>query len=102
MLKNYLKIAFRNLWKNKAFALINISGLAIGFSCCLLISSFLYSEMNYDKFPAHAKDIYRVEVNVENKDFYSTADVAVGEGMKDNFPEIENTTKFWKWSNVFI
>jgi putative ABC transport system permease protein len=77
MIKNYFKIAFA-IVKNKAFAGINIFGLAVGFTCCLLISGFLYSELSYDKFPHDAKDIYRVELNIENKDFYSAADVAVG------------------------
>ncbi|MFT3911704.1 MAG: ABC transporter permease [Ferruginibacter sp.] len=102
MLKNYFKIAFRNLARNKAFSFINIFGLAVGFTCCMLISSFLYSELSYDQFPDHAKDIYRVEVTVENKDFYSAVDIGVGQGMKDNYPEIEATTKLWKWNNVFV
>ena len=68
----------------------------------MLISSFLYNELSYDKFPEHAKNIYRVELNVENKDFYSTVDIGVGQGMKDNFPEIQSMTKLWKQQNVFI
>ncbi|RYD80192.1 MAG: hypothetical protein EOP53_08455 [Sphingobacteriales bacterium] len=102
MIKNYFKIAFRNLLKNKAFAAINIFGLAVGFTCCLLISGFLYDELSYDKFPEDAGNIYRVELNVENKDFYAGVDVAVGRGMKDAYPEIENFSRLAQWKNVFV
>ncbi|MGC4101697.1 ABC transporter permease [Ferruginibacter sp.] len=101
MIKNYFKIAFRNLLKNKAFASINIFGLAIGFACCLLISAFLYNELSYDQFPG-SKDIYRVEINLENKDFYSAPDVAVGRGMKDAYPEIMDFARVLNWKNVFV
>jgi putative ABC transport system permease protein len=102
MIKNYFKIAFRNLLKNKAFASINIFGLAIGFTCCLLISGFLYSELSYDKFPRDAKDIYRVEINVENKDFYSAADVAVGKGMQAAYPEVLSYARLINWKDIFV
>ena len=102
MVKNYFKIAFRNLTRNKAFASINIFGLAVGFTCCLLISGFLYNELSYDKFPQDAKDIYRVEINVENKDFYSGADVAVGRGMKNAYPEIVSYARLVPRKDIFI
>ncbi|MEO6669524.1 MAG: ABC transporter permease [Ferruginibacter sp.] len=102
MFNNYFKIAFRNLRRNKVFSFINIFGLAVGFTCCMLIAAFLYSELSYDKFPVHAKDIYRVELNLENKDFYSSVDIGVGEGMKTNYPEIQSITKLWSERNVFI
>jgi putative ABC transport system permease protein len=102
MIKNYFKIAFRNLLKNKAFASINIFGLAVGFTCCLLISGFLYDELSYDKFPKDAKDMYRVELNMENKDFYSSTDVAVGKGMKAACPEILDFARMATRRNVFF
>jgi putative ABC transport system permease protein len=48
MLKNYFKVAFRNLWKNKAFSAINIIGLASGLGICLLILLYVLDEMSYD------------------------------------------------------
>jgi putative ABC transport system permease protein len=102
MIKNYFKIAIRNLLKNKAFASINIFGLAVGFTCCLLISGFLYSELSYDKFPKDAKDIYRVEINVENKDFYSGADVAVGRGIKNAYPEVLDFARLIQRKDIFV
>ncbi|MBS1509481.1 MAG: ABC transporter permease [Bacteroidetes bacterium] len=102
MIKNYFKIAWRNLWKNKTFSTINIIGLAVGFTCCLLIGGFLYSELNYDTFPDGAKNIYRAEINLENKDFYSTVDVGVGPGMKAAFPEIESQARLINWGQKFV
>lgn len=102
MIKNYLKIAFRNLLRNKAFAAINIFGLAVGFACCLLISGFLYNELSYDNFPKDAKDIYRVEINVENKDFYSGADGAVGRGMKEAYPEVLDYARLLQRKDIFV
>ena len=60
MLKNYLKIAFRNLWKYKSFSAINIGGLAIGMAACLLILQYVSFKLSYDQFNKNAKDIYRV------------------------------------------
>ena len=60
MLKNYLKIAFRNLVKFKITSFINISGLAIGIACFILIFSYFYNEITYDTFNKDYKDIYRI------------------------------------------
>lgn len=101
MIKNYFKIALRNMLKNKAFASINIFGLAVGLTCCLLISAFLLDELDFDKF-SDSGNIYRVELNIENKDFYSAADVAVGRGMKDAYPEITAFARLAQWKNIFV
>lgn len=102
MIKNYFKIAWRNLRKNKVFSFINIFGLAVGFTCCLLLCSFLIDELNFDKSPENASDIYRVELNIENKDFYSTTDDAIAPGFQGNFPEIIAATRLNSWSNIFV
>ncbi|MEM8969799.1 MAG: ABC transporter permease, partial [Bacteroidota bacterium] len=59
MLKNYLKIAYRNLLKNKVFSLINILGLAIGMGACLLILQYVTFELNYDSFHEKSDRTYR-------------------------------------------
>lgn len=96
MIKNYFKIAFRNLRKTKGFSFINILGLAIGLTCFMLIAVYVYNELSYDRYPAEAKNIYRVHLNVTgNGDIavYPNVDVAVGGGMKDAFPEIKASTR---------
>ena len=65
MLKNYFKIAIRNLWKNKGFSFINIFGLAVGIAVCLLIILFVIDELSYDKFNKNSK--YQVILLVRDK-----------------------------------
>jgi len=60
MLKNYFKIAWRNLWKNKIFSFINILGLSIGITVCMMIFLFIMNEFSFDKFHKNEKNIYRV------------------------------------------
>ena len=60
MLKNYLKIAWRNLMKSKVFSFINIFGLTVGITVCLMIFLFIMNEFSFDNFHTKGKDIYRV------------------------------------------
>lgn len=92
MFRNYFKTASRNIRKNKIFSFINIFGLAIGLTCFVFISLYVYDELNYDTYPAHAKNIYRVNLGVTgNGDVavYPMVDFAVGAGMKNAYPEIK-------------
>lgn len=92
MIRNYFTIAWRNLLRNKAFSAINIFGLAIGISCFMLIAVFVYNELSYDSHIANAGQIYRVNLAVTgngNTDLYPNADYAVGEGIKNAFPEVK-------------
>jgi putative ABC transport system permease protein len=99
MFKNYLKIAWRSLKKNKVFTFINVFGLAIGLTCCLLISLYIYHETSYDK---HHKNGGRlVELGTiwprdgeEEKNPNTPAPMAAV--MKQDFPEIEKTTRIMK------
>jgi putative ABC transport system permease protein len=102
MFKNYFKTALRNFRKNKVFSFINIFGLAIGLTCFMLIAVFIYNELSYDKYPADAKNIYRVTLSVTgngNVVLYPRVDVAVGEGMKNAFPEIKASARLSPASN---
>lgn len=105
MLKNYLKIALRNLGKNKTFSFINVFGLALGLACCLLIASFVYSELSYDKYPEKSAQIYRVELNVTGNgtvETYTNVDVAVGAGMMNAYPEIQAFTRLLNLRESFV
>jgi len=96
MIKNYFKIAWRNLTKNKMYSFINIGGLAIGFACCLAIGLFVWDEMSYNKFHSNGKYIYRV---VQKQNQAGTIyDVATTPGplagaLKNDFPEIIQTCR---------
>ena len=60
MIKNYLRSAIRNIKRNPFISFINIFGLTVGLTCCLLIISYIINELSYDKFNTDAKDIRRV------------------------------------------
>ncbi len=66
MFKNYLKIAIRNLIRHKVNSFINITGLAIGIACCILIFLYALNELSYDRFHKHADNIFRVLTIDEN------------------------------------
>ncbi len=105
MFKNYLKSAWRNLTKKKTFSFINIFGLAVSITCCMLICAYLYKQLNYDTYPKDAKQIYRVELHLTDNGaitIFPNVDVAVGKGIKDAFPEVQATTRLVPWSNVFV
>lgn len=96
MFKNYIKIAFRNLWKHKSFSGINILGLAIGMAICLLILQYVSFKLSYDQFNSNVKNIYRV-VNDRYQDGkliqHGTITYSgVGKALKDDYDAvIENT-----------
>jgi ABC-type antimicrobial peptide transport system permease subunit len=104
MIKNYLKIAFRSLWNNKFFTVINVIGLALGLVACLLISLFIYEELSYDRFHKNAKNIYRVfKYEQQSGEFY---DVAVTSGLlaptlKSDFPEVAEVARIGGWYGNF-
>jgi putative ABC transport system permease protein len=66
MISNYFKIAWRNLKKNKIFSFINVIGLAIGLTCCLLISMYIYEELNYDAHQKLGDRLYQLGTRSKN------------------------------------
>ncbi|MFX9552076.1 ABC transporter permease, partial [Acinetobacter baumannii] len=60
MIKNYLRSAIRNITRHKFISFINIFGLTIGLTCCILILLYIVNELSYDRFNTNAKNIYRV------------------------------------------
>lgn len=105
MLTNYFKIAWRNLMKKKAFSFINITGLAVGMTCCLLIAAFVTDELSYDRYPTQASQLYRVQLHLtENGGLseFSHVDAGVGPGIQAAFPEVLASTRLIKWNEVFM
>ncbi|HVZ56468.1 MAG TPA: ABC transporter permease [Chitinophagaceae bacterium] len=96
MLKNYFRIAWRNLLRSRVFSLINVTGLATGFVCFILIARYVLDELHYDRYPARASDIYRVTLSATGNGevaVYPMVDNAVGEGMKAAYPDIQAATR---------
>jgi putative ABC transport system permease protein len=105
MLKNYFQIALRNLSKNKIFSLINITGLTVGLACCILIALFVYDELNYDNYPQHSSQIYRVGINATgngNVVTYPNVDVGVGPGIKKAYPVVEEFCRILPQAEGFL
>lgn len=97
MLKNYLRVAFRNLWRHKGFSLLNILGLTIGMSACFLIFLYVKFELSYDDFHSKANRIYRVVTDINNPSevlHFSVAAPAMPVAAKRDFPEIEKQVRF--------
>lgn len=95
MLKNYLKIALRNLMRHKTFSIINILGFAFGISICLLIVLFLIKEHSYDSYNVNARHIYRL-IDVDNNS--SAIDYRVAPAILTNYPEVKNACVAFVWS----
>src|SRR3569623_2976152 len=99
MIKNKLKIALRNLNRNKIISIINISGLAIGLACVLLIGLYIKDELNYDRSIKDADRIYRVNTHekIGNDEIIAGhTPPPVGAALVGNFPEIESYTHIFK------
>ncbi|HVZ56469.1 MAG TPA: ABC transporter permease, partial [Chitinophagaceae bacterium] len=98
MFSNYLKVAWRNLLKNRGYTLLNIAGLAIGLSCFLLIALYVVDESSYDRFYPHADRIYRINADIRfgGADLHMpfTAD-GMGELLKKDYPEVEEYTRLY-------
>jgi len=88
MFKNYIKIALRNLFKNKLYSVINIFGLSIGVACCMLILLYLSNEFSYDKFHENSDRIYRAWTHEDYGDGDIYWDVTTPLRLKD---EVEAT-----------
>jgi putative ABC transport system permease protein len=105
MFKNYFKTALRSLWKNKTASVINIFGLTIGLTCCLLIALYIQHELSYDKFQTKGERIARVIMEysfdgstTSQKGNYTS--VRVASVFKSTFPEVESTVKMTQYSKV--
>src|SRR5882672_1675568 len=100
MFRNFIKIAFRNFTKRKAYAAINITGLAIGITCCLLIFEYVAYERSYDNFHEKGDRIYRVQdEEYQNGRLVvpcAAAMPGVAPAMKREFPEVEDAFRLRK------
>ncbi|PVH26169.1 ABC transporter permease [Sphingobacterium corticibacter] len=98
MIKNYIKIAWRNLLKNKGYSSINILGLAIGLACCLLVVLYIQDELSFDHYHAKKERIYRVVHDWKEKNGEETHQIwgnaPVGDALQADFPEIEKVVQF--------
>lgn len=94
MIRNYLKIAMRNILRHKGYSFINIAGLALGLTCAILILMWVRSELSYDKFHKNANEICRVLLQYDNKNVVQEfLHGALPAALKKEVPEIVNASR---------
>jgi putative ABC transport system permease protein len=100
MLKSFLQIAVRNFTKRKGYSILNLLGLTIGITCCLLIFEYVAYERGYESFNPNAPRTYRVqETDYQSGRLEATwapTSPAVGPALKKDFPQIENFCRLWQ------
>src|ERR1700733_385007 len=107
MIRNYFKIAFRNLLKYKFISFINLFGLTVGFTCCLLITAYIFNELSFDKFNDKAERIYRVTRSFNTPNgaevlHLSAVAPPAGPLLKNEFPDIEKITRTLSNGNTAV
>lgn len=103
MLKNYLKIAVRNLRKHKGYAFINIFGLAVGLAVCLLIVLYVRDELSYDRFHDNAEEIYRIVRQEGELTPSVTPAVPLAPALIEAYPEVLQATRLFRyWSTPLL
>ena len=100
MLHNYLLVAFRNLRRQALYSFINITGLAVGIACCLIILLFVYDELSYDDFHEHAESVYRVSREWLDEGGNPTLRLArisapIAPALEEEFPEVVHAVRIW-------
>src|ERR1700759_1332134 len=105
MFTNYLKLAVRNLLRQRLTSFINLFGLTIGLACCLLITTYILNELSYDRASPNAGDIYRVTRIFNNQDgvvslHLGTVSPPFGYYLPTDFPEIKRMTRIYHAGTV--
>src|SRR5690606_3328797 len=98
MFRNYLKIAWRTIWKNKVFSMINVIGLSIGLSSAFVVGAIVYYDMTFDKFHADGQRIYRVttEFTTPEGNFYNPGvAVPLAKTLEENALTVEIVSPFY-------
>jgi putative ABC transport system permease protein len=97
MIKNFLKIAFRNLWRNKGFSAINIAGLAIGMAAAMLIFLWVQNEVSYDRFyknTGRTYVLYSRDMNNGQFDVWNRVPALMAPTLRKDYPEVEDAARF--------
>jgi len=98
MLKNYFKIAFRNIRRHKTYSILNLTGLGVGMACAILIMLWIGHELSYDRFHANAAQIYRVVGNDAIVKKIAVTCGPLAETLKNDYPDIVNSTRYMPYS----
>src|SRR6476646_7512661 len=103
MIRNYFKIAWRHLRKNKLYAFVTVLGLSIGIASCLLIGVYILNEMSFDRFHKNSDRIVRVTMDYNSGDQQNKVALTgtkVGPQFTRTFPQIESYVRTMKYPRV--
>ncbi|MEO1261560.1 MAG: ABC transporter permease [Bacteroidota bacterium] len=98
MLKNYFKISFRNLWKQKGFTFINLTGMAVGMACCFMLLIYVNHEMHYDEHHPNVDRLYRVNYHASfggTERIIGAIPSPLAPLMRQDFPQIEQIARMY-------
>lgn len=104
MLKNYFKIAWRHLVRNKTYSLLILSGLATGMTCAVALWLYVQNELSYDRYHQRADDIYRVNLHIKwesNEYKLGLASAPFANTLQQEYPEIQNSLRVKKGEQLF-
>ncbi len=99
MFRNYLKTAWRHLLRHRAFSFINIAGLAVGMTVCILIFLWVWEELSFDRFHDKAGRICRVNILARGRMWPVTA-IPLGPALEKDYPEIESAARYSRSSGL--
>ncbi len=103
MFKNYFKIIYRNVRRNKIYSFINVVGLALGIACCLLILMYVWDELSFDRHFLKDEQIYRLvadqSTSVGTRQL-AVAPTAWGPALKAEYPDIKNMVRIWPYAQI--
>jgi putative ABC transport system permease protein len=102
LLKNYFIAAIRNLIRDRAYAAINLFGLALGFAAVILIGLYVRDELSYDRAYPHSERIFRVvtEIKGANRQYLAVSDARFARALELDFPQVETTTRLKAWGGT--
>ncbi len=102
MIKNHLKIAVRQIRRQKGYSFINIAGLAIGLAGFLLIGLWVADELSFDRFHAKKDRIFRVLNKVDSGQLIPSPTYALAPALKEEYPEVEEASRVWPWAGSLV
>ena len=105
MLRNYFKIAYRNIVKQKFYSLINILGLALGLAACILVGLYIWQNFHYDEYHTNKENIYRIAVKTitpQGTSHMAETPALVAPTIQEHFPEVDKITRIYFSSNDLV
>lgn len=103
MFRHFIKITLGSIQKNKINTLITLFGLSIGLACTIAIALWVKYELSYDRFHENPQDLYKAAFSYDPQDFHAyILPAPVAQHLKEEYPEVKNTTVFFKWNNKKI